>query len=255
MPPIRTLVVDDEALGRERLRTLLAVLPDVEVVGECCGGAEAITGIRRLDPDLVFLDVQMPDVDGFQVLAEIGAAGAPAVVFATAYDEFALRAFEANAVDYLLKPISGARLAATLERVRERMAARAGRAPAHPGLASLLESLGAHARYRDRIAVRVGNRFRVVRTCEVTWFEAAGNYVRIHSGADKLLHRETMAGLERTLDPRRFLRVHRSVILNIDEVRAIESWGMGEHLFTLSDGTQVSSSRRYRDAVRDAFGC
>jgi two-component system, LytTR family, response regulator len=255
MPPIRTLIVDDEALGRERLRTLLAALPDVEVVGECCGGAEAITGIRRLDPDLVFLDVQMPGVDGFQVLAEIGAAGAPAVVFATAYDEFALRAFEANAVDYLLKPIGPARLSATVQRVRERLRGARGPASPDPRLAALLEGLEGAGGYRDRIAVRVGERFRVVRTDEVLCFEAAGNYVRIHTAGEKLLFRTTMAELERTLDPRRFLRIHRSTIVNADHVVTIEPWGLGEHLFTLGDGSKVTSSRRYRRAVRAAFGC
>lgn len=254
MLPIRTLIVDDEALGRERLRTLLAALPGVAVVGECCDGAEAIAGIRRLDPDLVFLDVQMPGIDGFQVLAEIGIAGAPAVVFATAYDEFALRAFDANAVDYLLKPIGQARLSAAVERVRERLRGTRGRPP-DPRLEALLEGLDAAGGFRDRIAVRVGERFRVVRTEEVLYFEAAGNYVRIHAPSEKLLLRATMAELERTLDPRRFLRIHRSSIVNADQVVMIDPWGIGEHLLTLRDGSRVRSSRRYRGAVRAAFGC
>ena len=247
------LIVDDEALARERLRTLLAAHADVRVVGECEGGDEAVEAIAARAPDLVFLDVQMPGCGGFDVVATVGLERMPAVVFATAYDEFALRAFDADAVDYLLKPIGEERLREALHRVRTRLGAGAAQLP--PSFMAALEQLGAASAYRDRFAVRVGDRFTVVRTADITWIEAADNYVRLHAAGGAHLLRSPLREVEGMLDPRRFLRIHRSIIVNVDRVRALTSWGLGEYLFELSDGTKVSSSRRYRGPIRDAFGC
>jgi len=251
---LRTLVVDDEALARERLTTLLAAHLDVCVIGECASGEEAVDAIAAESPDLVFLDVQMPGGNGFDVVAGMGPERAPAVIFATAYDEFALRAFDANAVDYLLKPIGEERLAEALQRVRRRLGA--GVAPAvNPGLLALLQQLGEAPAYRTRFAVRAGERFHVVRAADITWIEAADNYVRLHVSGGSHLLRATVREMEGMLDPRRFLRIHRSIIVNVERVQMLSAWGLGEYLFELADGTKVSSSRRYRGAVRQAFGC
>jgi two-component system LytT family response regulator len=252
---IRTLVVDDEALSRERLTTLLAQEPDVEVVGECAGGRDAVERIRELRPDLVFLDVQMPEVDGFQVVAQLDPENAPAVVFATAYDEFALRAFDAAAADYLLKPVGPERLAVALDRVRARLPAGRTHTPLDPRVSSLLEGMATAGEHRERFAVRTGGRFVIVRADEIAWVEAADNYVRLHTATETHLFRATMAEMERMLDPRRFLRIHRSAIIAVDQVRAIEPWGLGEHQFVLADGTRLTSSRGYRKAIRSVFGC
>ncbi|HEV3051995.1 MAG TPA: LytTR family DNA-binding domain-containing protein [Longimicrobium sp.] len=252
---IRTLVVDDEALSRERLATLLAREPDVQLLGECAGGRDAVTRIRELRPDLVFLDVQMPEVDGFQVVAQLDPENAPAVVFATAYDEFALRAFDAAAADYLLKPIGPERLAVTLDRVRARLPAGHAAAPLDPRVTSLLEGLANAGEHRERFAVRTGGRFVIVRADEIVLVEAADNYVRLHTARETHLFRATMAEMERMLDPRRFLRIHRSAIIAVEQVRTIEPWGLGEHQFVLADGTRLTSSRAYRKAIRTVFGC
>ena len=248
---LRTLIVDDEALARERLATLLRPHADVRVVGECASGDEAVDAIVADPPDLVFLDVQMPGRGGFDVVAGVGPERMPATVFATAYDEFALRAFDANAVDYLLKPIGAERLGETLRRVRGRLS---GPGPA-PGLAAVLERLDAAAGYRDRFAVRAGERFHLVRAADVVWVEAADNYVRLHAPGGPHLLRETLRDVERMLDPRRFLRIHRSIVVNVDRVQSLSPWGMGEYLFEMADGSKLSSSRRYRGAIRDALGC
>lgn len=252
---IRTLVVDDEALSRERLATLLAHEPDVELVGQCAGGGEAIDRIRDLRPDLVFLDVQMPGVDGFDVVAHLDPGNAPAVVFATAYDEFALRAFDAAAADYLLKPIGPERLSVTLERVRARLHAARAPAPLDPRVSSLLEEMASAGEHRERFAVRTGGRYVIVRAADIAWIEAADNYVRLHTATDTHLFRATMAEMERMLDPRRFLRIHRSAIIAVEQVRAIDPWGLGEHQFVLHDGSRLTSSRGYRKAIRSVFGC
>ncbi|HEX8696884.1 MAG TPA: LytTR family DNA-binding domain-containing protein [Longimicrobium sp.] len=254
MTTIRTLIVDDEPLARERLRTLLEREDDVEVVGECGDGVEAVDSIVRLEPDLVFLDVQMPGVDGFEVIRRVGAARMPFVVFATAFDDFALQAFEANALDYLLKPFERERFRVSLERARRQLGQRGG-ARVDPRFLEWLEGLSqAAAEYRERFVVKTGNRFRVVRAADVDWIEAADNYVRLHLGKEQHLLRETMSELDRSLDPRRFVRIHRSTIVNVDRIHSIESWGAGEFLFVLADGTKLASSRGYRDRLRSVLG-
>ena len=253
MRTIRTLIVDDEPLARERLRVLLSAEPDVELVGECADGDEAVAAIRASAPDLVFLDVQMPGTGGLDVIREVGPERMPFVVFATAYDEYAIRAFEVNALDYLLKPFDGDRMRTALDRARERIAADGVRLD--PAVLRLLHGLRSPAAYPERLVVRTGTRYAVVRVADVDWMAAEDNYVRLHVGRESHLMRGTLTSLERTLDPRRFVRVHRSAMVNVDRVRSIESWGLGEYLLVLQDGTRVQSSRGYRDRVRDAFGC
>ena len=246
---LRTLVVDDEALARERLTTLLAAHLDVCVIGECASGEEAVDAIAAESPDLVFLDVQMPGGNGFDVVAGMGPERAPAVIFATAYDEFALRAFDANAVDYLLKPIGEERLAEALQRVRRRLGA--GVAPAvNPGLLALLQQLGEAPAYRTRFAVRAGERFHVVRAADITWIEAADNYVRLHVSGGSHLLRATVREMEGMLDPRRFLRISRSAIVNVDRIREIQPWFRGDYVVILQNGAEVTSTRGYRDVLK-----
>jgi len=251
---IRTLIVDDEPLARERLRTLLEREADVEMVGECGDGVEAVDAILELAPDLVFLDVQMPGVDGFEVIRRVGAEAMPFVVFATAYDEFALQAFEANALDYLLKPFERDRFRVSLERARRQLQQRRPGPQLDPRFVAWLEGQRQESEYRDRFVVKNGPRFRVVKAEEVDWVEAADNYVKLHAGKETHLLRETMAEMDRVLDPRRFVRIHRSTILNVDRIHTIESWGAGEFLFILADGTRLASSRSYRDRLRSVLG-
>jgi two-component system LytT family response regulator len=251
MSLIRTLIVDDEALARERLRLLLAEEDDVVIVGESASGASAIEDIERFVPDLVFLDIQMPGVDGFDVVAQIDPANCPAIVFATAHDEYALRAFEANAVDYLLKPIGADRLHATLQRAKKR-AARPRGERFEASLPALVDAPGSNG-WRDRLPVRVGNRYEIVRADDLLWIEAADNYVRLHTRKGSYLYRATMSEITAALNPARFLRIHRSIIISVDAVKYIDRWGLGEHQFVLEDGTKLVSSRRYRQAIREVF--
>jgi two-component system LytT family response regulator len=253
MPAIRTLIVDDEPLARERVRALLARDAEIAVVGESANGEEALGAIRREKPDLLFLDVQMPGLDGFDVLEEVPRDALPVVVFVTAHDRHALRAFEVHAVDYLLKPFDEDRFTRALERAKD--AVRAGRARDVDGrLLALLEELGAGRRYLKRLVLQAPDRIFFLRVDEIDWIESAGNYVRLHAGADAHLHRETMQGLESRLDPEAFLRIHRSTIVNLDRVRDLKPLFHGGYLVTLKDGTELTSSRNYSDRLRGLFG-
>ena len=243
--PIRALIVDDEPFARAGVRLQLKRAPDVEVVGECANGLEAVEAIERLAPDLVFLDVQMPELDGFGVVAAVGAERMPAVVFVTAFDEHALRAFEVHALDYLLKPIDDERFARALERARERL--RDG------GVRELREALAGLAERPEpleRVAVKARGRVYFVEVADVDWIEAADNYVSLHVGRDTHLVQGTLSALERRLDPKRFLRVHRSAIVNLARVRELRPLFHGEYRIALADGTELTSGRSYRDALR-----
>jgi two-component system LytT family response regulator len=250
MSQLRTIIVDDEPLARRRLRRLLREHPDVEVVSECGNGREAVEAIRRDRPDLVFLDVQMPGLDGFEVVTRAGGGPPPAVVFATAYSEHALRAFEVCALDFLLKPFDAERLARSLDRVRKQAAS--GAASPAELYHRLLDAVGkADARppYVSRLLVKSGGRVVFLRTEDVDWIAAAGKYVRLYCGADYHLLRESMHDLERRLDPGRFRRIHRSAIVNLDSVRELQPLFHGEMRAILRDGTELTVSRRYRSAL------
>ncbi len=255
MEPIRVLIADDEPPARSRLRHLLARHPEIEIAGETAGGAETVAAIRSLSPDLVFLDVQMPDLDGFGVVAEIGPESMPAVIFVTAFDQYALRAFEASALDYLLKPFDDERFARALERAREEV--RRGRLD---GLCGKLRSLlgeGAPAPAPEsretapaqRLTIRSAGRVVFVDVAEVDWIEGAGSYVRLHAGARSYLLRDSLRHLESSLDPDRFLRVHRSAMVNVSRVRELRPRSHGESLLVLADGTELKASRTYRDRL------
>jgi two-component system LytT family response regulator len=238
---LRVVLVDDEPLARERLRSLLESEPDVELVAECADGVEAVAAVRSGRPDLVFLDVQMPGMDGFEVLDALDPATLPAVVIVTAYDRYALKAFDVHAVDYLLKPFDRQRFAAALERARlDLRSDDAGRR-----ILALVADLRRERRPQQRIVVKAAGRVFFLRPAEVDWMEAAGNYVRLHVGKKSHLVRETMKGLEERLDPDTFVRIHRSRIVNLDRVRELQPWFHGEHLIVLASGEQLTTSRRH----------
>ena len=251
--PISVLIADDEPPARKGMRALLELHADVRIVGEARSGREAVAAIRALQPELVFLDVQMPEGDGFEVIREVGVERMPVVVFATAYDEYALRAFEAHALDYLLKPYERERFDAVLQRARAQVRQARG-SGAEPRLLSFVRRMEERSTYLRRLPVRVGSRVRLVDVDEVAYFEAETNYVRIHLPGASHLVRETMGALEAKLDPARFLRVHRSLIVSIDRVVEVEPLFAGEHVLTLRDGTRLTTGRTYRARVQEALG-
>ncbi|HEU4886422.1 MAG TPA: LytTR family DNA-binding domain-containing protein [Thermoanaerobaculia bacterium] len=244
---IRVLIVDDEPIARRGIRQHLRGEADLEVIGESGDGAAAIEAITGLAPDLVFLDIQMPEVGGFDVVEAIGVARMPAVVFVTAYDEHALRAFDVHAVDYVLKPIDRHRFRTAVERARRRLAHAPGQLDRR--IAAALGELGRPAHdYAKRLAIKGDGRVMLVDVDEVDRLEAAGNYVEVHSGARHHLLRETTGSLEARLDPARFVRVSRSSIVNADRVRELQPMFNGDFVVVLRDGTKVAGSRRYRAA-------
>jgi two-component system LytT family response regulator len=246
--PLRVLIVDDEPLARRLVRHLLEDDPEVTVVG-ACSGADAVTTVASTRPDIMFLDVQMPEVDGFGVLDDIGVDRAPIVVFVTAYSDHALRAFEVHAIDYLLKPIDDARFTAALDHAKQQARARRR--------GEIDERLGALMRerppYPRGFLVRTRDKTLVVATYDIDWIEAADYYVSIHVGGASHLLRETMSELERRLDPERFFRVHRSAIVNVDRVREIHPLFRGDCELALSDGTRVRLSRTRRGEFERLF--
>jgi two-component system, LytTR family, response regulator len=239
---LRTLVVDDEAPARRRIRRLLAAEPDVVVVGECGDGESALSAIAATRPDLVFLDVQMPERDGFAVVKTLPPSGLPAILFVTAYDQYALRAFDVHAVDYLLKPFSGERFRTALGRARERIASRTP----DPALAGLAADLRRRPSWLSRVAVRAGGRTVFVDLDAVDWLEAADNYVRLHAQRREYLVRETLAALEARLDPERFARIHRKAIVRRDRVAEVRPTSHGDAEAVLRDGTRLAVSRTWR---------
>jgi two-component system LytT family response regulator len=246
---LRALIVDDEELARRGIRSRLERAGDVEVVAECRNGREAVDAIRRHAPDLVFLDVQMPGKDGFDVVASVGAGALPHVIFVTAYDRYALRAFEVHALDYLLKPIDDDRFDAALARARDALARERDGALGRR-LASLLGEVGRGGERPERFVVRSGGRVVFVRAAEIDWVEAAGDYVSLHVGKRAWLLRETMTSIERKLDPERFARIHRSTIVNVERIAEMRSYDNGEYLVRLADGTELKLSRTHRAALQ-----
>ncbi len=269
MKKIRTLIVDDEPLAREGLEMMARADPELDVIGHCADGEEALTAIRAHRPDLLFLDVQMPRLDGFQVLAALDAAERPAVIFVTAYEQHAIRAFEVSAVDYLLKPYSDARFAAALRRAKETVR----RGPT-THLADQLEQLlgyvrrldpegtlalppslapvsPAHPEYAERIVLKADGALHFIKSQDVVWIEAQGDFVKVQTSAAKTqMVRETLQMMERKLDANKFLRIHRSYLVNLDHVRRVETALYGDYAVFMSDGTKLRLSRNYRAKLK-----
>jgi two-component system, LytTR family, response regulator len=260
-PVTRIVIADDEPLARQRIRSLLDDRRDIAIIGEARDGAEAVDLILNEQPDVVFLDVKMPELDGFEVIAALeGMADdaeiqtrLPAIIFVTAFGEFAVKAFEVRALDYLLKPFDRARLDRALDNAASRRVSRgSGEAATRvaPELRELLTMLRAEERRDERFLIKSGPRMYFVLAGDVEWADAAGNYVRLHANGRAHLYRDTMKGVEARLDPHRFVRIHRSAIVNIDRVAQIEPYVHGEYIVTMRDGTRLTSSRAHSAGLR-----
>jgi two-component system LytT family response regulator len=249
MTKIRTLVVDDEKPARTRLLELLARDPEVEVVGVGRDGREALALVREQKPHLLFLDIQMPILDGFGVLREIEPGQLPFTVFVTAYDQYAIQAFEAHALDYLMKPVNRDRFRGAVKRAKELIRGVRGAEMAEP-LAKLLESMQSRSAPLDRLALRLDGRILFLRIEQIDWIEAADDYVRLHVGKQTLEHRDTLTRLEQRLPSDRFLRIHRSTIVNVDRIREMQPWFQGDYVLIMQDGTRLTTGRSYRERLK-----
>jgi len=232
MTPTRAVIVDDEALARERVRTLLTGASGITVVAECSGGREAVEKILAERPDLVLLDVQMPDLDGFEVLEAVASEWLPAVIFVTAYDEYAIKAFDVHAIDYLLKPIEPERFRKALARVQKR------------DLIAMLDE-----RPIDRLVIRTRSKVSFLKPSEIDWIEADGKHAILHAGREMHVVRHTLTRLEQRLASHGFVRVHRSAIVNVDRIKELEPWFHGEFVVILKDGTKLTSSAAHSQAL------
>ena len=253
MKKIKVLVVDDEPLARERLTTLLSQEPDVELATPARDGEEAITSIHDDSPDLVFLDVQMPQMNGFDVIEAVGSDKMPLVIFVTAYDQHALKAFQVRALDYLLKPFDRERFTDALQRARKQLE-RDETGDLGRRLLALVKDLRRDQPRSDRLVVKSGGRLFFLRADEIDWVEAAGNYVRLHVGPASHLLRETMNAIEGRLDPEKFFRIHRSRIVNMERIQELQPWLNGEYAVLLRTGTRLTLSRGYREKLQDRLG-
>lgn len=249
---IRTILVDDEPLACELLRNYLKHEPDIEVIGEYHEGAAAVAAILEKKPDLLLLDVQIPDMDGFSILHTISGHFLPAVIFTTALDRYAVQAFDVHALDYLVKPFDRKRLQKALERARATvLRQRAGETDQR--LPAMLESMKPEAGQMDRLLVKVGGKIIFLKTTAIDWIGAEGNYAAIHCGKDSYLLRETMRSLETRLNPQRFIRIHRSAIVNIDRIKELQLNAPGDYVVILGDGTRLDMSRNYRERFHSLF--
>jgi len=251
--PIRVVIADDEPLARERLRTLLEGEDWLEIIAESQNGVEATECILRHQPDLVFLDVQMPGATGFDVIEAVGPERMPLVVFVTAFDKYALRAFDVHALDYLLKPFDRERFQQALTRARQQLERRST-GDLERRLIELVQDLKGPQQKLERFVIKAGGRVFFVRADEIDWIEAAGNYVKLHLGAESHLFRETMNALESRLDADLFFRIHRSHIINIERVKELQPWFNGEYVVFLKNGTRLTLSRGYREKLQERIG-
>ena len=250
----RVLIVDDEPLAREKLRDLLAGAHDFEIVGEAAAGIEAVKLIESLRPDLVFLDVKIPELDGFGVIERSSVRPLPAIIFMTAYDQYAVQAFEVNALDYLLKPFDRERLQTALERARQNRQDAEAEASIENKLQALLSEVSVARRVPERIAVKVSGRTLLIDVAEIEWVEAADNYVKLHHGSNETLMRETMAAMESRLAPLGFIRVSRSAIVHPRAIIELEPLFHGDQIIVLQSGDRVTLTRKYKSALRALVG-
>ncbi|HEX8672115.1 MAG TPA: LytTR family DNA-binding domain-containing protein [Longimicrobium sp.] len=248
---IRVLIADDEALARERIRSLLVPETGFRVVGEAENGAAAAAAVRELSPDLVFLDIQMPGLDGFGVVEEVGVRNMPLTVFVTAFDQHAIRAFDVHALDYLMKPFDRERFLETMGRVRDRLRQR-DQALISDRLEQVLQTLNRGSSYADQFTIRTGTRHTIVHVEDINLVTSEGNYLRLHTAGKSYLHREQMGRMEEQLDPGEFVRIHRSTIVRTSLITEVESVFQGEYIVTLRDGTRLGSSRGCREKLERA---
>jgi two-component system LytT family response regulator len=247
---IRTIIVDDVELARERIKILLED-PEVEVVAECANGREAIEAVVGLKPDLVFLDVQMPNIDGFEVVETVGVEEMPAVIFVTAYDEYALRAFEVNAVDYLLKPFDQVRLNRAVARARRAIGRQTPAREVEERLRRLLAEVRGQTKYLRRIPVKSARDTTLILTEQIDWVGSAGHYLELHVGGETHLIREQLSRLESKLDPERFVRIHRSTLVNLNRIKSLRPLFNGDHVVVLKNGRELNLSRTYHEKLME----
>jgi two-component system LytT family response regulator len=252
-PKIRALIADDELLARKFIRRMLKQDHEVEIVGECSNGLETVAMIRKEKPDLVFLDVQMPEMNGFAVLDELGVDHLPEIVFTTAYESYAVRAFELHALDYLLKPFDQTRFKAAMKHAKERLHSRRENDGALQ-IGTLLESIRAQEQYLARIIIRANGRITFLQTSDIDWIEADDKYVHLHTSKGARMVRQTLSAMEEELDPKKFVRVHRSAIVNVDRIKELQPLFNGEHSLILEDGTRLTLSRKYKDKLFALLG-
>jgi two-component system, LytTR family, response regulator len=252
---IKALIVDDEVLARNRIRDILRKDPEIQLVGECASGREATNAILEHAPHLLFLDIQMPEMDGFAVLKSLPPERLPTVIFVTAFDQYALRAFEVYALDYILKPFDAERFNRTLQHAKSQVRQARG-SVLNQGLLDLLNELKEKpkAKLPDRLVIKTGGRVSFLKTIEIDWIESEGNYVRLHTGKETHLLRETLSQMEERLDSNQFLRIHRSTIVNLDRIKELQPWFHGEYRVLMQDGRQLLLSRKYREKLRDLLG-
>lgn len=244
-PNIRAIVVDDEPLACKRLVKLLKEDEEVEVVDVCANGKEAIEQINKQEPELVFLDIQMPEINGFEVLKHIETEQVPAIIFVTAYDEYALKAFEVHALDYLMKPFSKDRFRDSLQRAKNTLK-NENSVQVEEKIQNLLDYMEPEQESLSRILIKTSNRYFFMKAEDIDWIESAGNYVRIHSGKDHYLIRETMINMEKKLDSDKFFRIHRSTIINVEKVRELEQWFHGDYQVIMYNDEKLTMSRNYK---------
>ena len=252
-PKIRVVVADDELLARKFIRRMLKQDPEVEIVAECSNGAEAVATIRKEKPDLVFLDVQMPEMDGFAVLDAVRLDHLPEIVFTTAYESYAIRAFELHALDYLLKPFDQTRFRDAMKHAKERLNQRQHE-DERLQIGALLESLKNQTQYLDRLIIKADGRITFLSTREIDWIEADDKYVHLHTGKTARMVRQTLSGMEAQLDPKKFLRIHRSTIVNVERIKELQPLFSGEHSIVLQDGTRLTLSRNYKNSLFELLG-
>jgi two-component system LytT family response regulator len=250
---IRTLVVDDESLARERLCDMLSADPQIAIIAKCSNGQEAIDAIQLHSPDLVFLDVEMPGIDGFGVIEALPTERIPTIIFVTAYDQYAVRAFEVYALDYLLKPFDQERFEKALERAKMHISTERSEALSQRIL-SALEEIKTRPIHLERLVIKMNGHVFFIKAEEIDWLEAEGNYVRLHAGKESYLLRDTISALESQLDPKKFIRVHRSAIVNIDRITELQPWFHGEYRIILTEGVQLTLSRTYREKLHELLG-
>ena len=251
--PIRALIADDEALARKFIRRMLKDNHDVEIVGECSNGKDAIAMIRKQNPDVVFLDVQMPEMDGFAVLESIGVDQLPEIIFTTAYEQYAIRAFELHALDYLLKPFDQARFKDAIQHAKERFRSQRQK-DGRLQMSALLESIKNKPQYLERLVIKTGGRITFLSTDEINWIEADDKYVHLHTGKVSPMVRQTLNAMEAQLDPRKFSRIHRSAIVNVERIKELQPLFSGEHSILLEDGAKLTLSRSYKDKLFELLG-
>ena len=251
---ITALIVDDEPLARKFIRRMLEKHHSVKIVAQCRNGKEAVTSILELKPRLVFLDVQMPEMDGFTTLETLGAATLPQIIFVTAYEQYAIRAFEIHALDYLLKPFDQPRFDKAMARVEEKFADCEQAQTERKQIAALLENVGRKTLYLERLVVKTSGRIIFLKTAEIDWIQADDKYAHLHTGGKSHLVRQTLGALEAQLDPQKFVRIHRSAIVNIERIKELQPIFTGEHTVVLENGTKLTLSRSYKNKLFEILG-